>query len=285
MRHNLLICTVILISSTSTASVQRPPQVGDAYEITLIRTSSQQGSDGSSGSTDDKDAIVERVTGVSADGLELEYDLPQGSAEDRARVWQFPARIFRAPNGATRLLNGPELETRLDGWLKAAKWSRAMCGRWIFTWNAFHIECDPQSVIKEVEAFDLRADELSEGVSYRTADASAPGTISREASSPDGSTFVVEMPVDPDAFRHARAEADVVEGEILNRPIAIERALEKRAKETVSGTIAITFETDASGVAYRRTKLTKLTVTEPDGRSDIEAKTEILERRLVSQSR
>jgi hypothetical protein len=93
------------------------------------------------------------------------------------------------------------------------------------------------------------------------------------------------MPVDPDAFRHARAEADVVEGEILNRPIAIERALEKRAKETVSGTIAITFETDASGVAYRRTKLTKLTVTEPDGRSDIEAKTEILERRLVSQSR
>jgi hypothetical protein len=47
------------------------PQVGDTYEITLARDSAQKGSNGFSGSSHDKDTILERVIGVRADGLEL----------------------------------------------------------------------------------------------------------------------------------------------------------------------------------------------------------------------
>ena len=261
-----------------------PPQIGDAYEITLIRESAQQGSHGSSGSSHDKDTIIERVTGLRRDGLELEYDLPKaGTAEERAGNWQFPARVFKPFKGPAQLLNGPELEGRVDGWLKAAGLSRAACGHWIFTWNAFRIECDPQSVIKIIEPFDLRSADLREGAPYQAADARGPGTLTRKAAGPDGSTFAVEMSVDPDAVRRARAESDVVAGEILNKPVTLDAALRGRAKETASGTISVTFETDAAGNVRRRTTVTKLDIEGPDGQSETQTVTETLERRLISR--
>ena len=163
------------------------PQVGDTYEITLARDSAQQGSDGSSGSSHDKDAIIERVIGVRADGLELQYHLPDAAtADERARNWQFPARVFKPFGGAAQLLNGPELEARADGWLKAAGWPRTVCGHWIFTWNAFRLECDPQSVIKTVQSFDLRSADLREGAPYQEIEARGSGKLTGKAAGPDG---------------------------------------------------------------------------------------------------
>jgi hypothetical protein len=261
-----------------------PPQVGDTYEITMTRESAQQGSQGSSGSSHDKDTISERVIGLRADGLELEYDLPKAvTADERAQNWQFPARVFQPLTGPVQLLNGPELEARVDVWLKAAELTRAACGHWIFTWNAFRIECDPQSVIKTIESFDLRSAELREGASYQEAGARGPGILSRKTAGPDGATFVVEMSVDPDAVHRARAESDVVVGEIMRKPVTIDAALRERAKETVSGTISVAFETDSAGSVRRRTKVTKLNIEGPDGQSESETVTETLERRLISQ--
>ncbi len=107
------------------------PQVGEEFELSKSYETSQQTSDGSSsGSSSGRDVILERVTAVRETGLELEYDLPKAAtAEDRARSWQFPARVFKPLKGPIQLLNGQELETRLEGWLKAAKWTREMCGR------------------------------------------------------------------------------------------------------------------------------------------------------------
>jgi hypothetical protein len=283
MKAILLIGAAVSLLTTGGANaLPLAPQAGDAYEITRHRESAQQSTHGS-GSTDDNDAISERVIDVRADGVELEYDLLQASAEDRKQNWQFPARIFRPFNGSAQLLNSAELEKRLDDWLEAAKWSREVCGRWIFTWDAFHIECDPQSVIKTVQSFDLRADNLRDGASYKEPEASVAGTLSRKASGPKGATYTVEMPIDPDAVRHDRAEADIVAGEILQKPITMEAALQKHAKETVSGTISVTFETSTSGAAFRRTKRTKLEITDPNRQSETETITEILERRLISQ--
>jgi hypothetical protein len=62
------------------------PQVGDTYEITLTRDSAQLGSDKSSGSSHDQDTIIERVIGLRADGVELEYDLPKAAANEEAGV-------------------------------------------------------------------------------------------------------------------------------------------------------------------------------------------------------
>jgi hypothetical protein len=274
---------LLLANDARGESPQSAPKVGEEYEISKRYETSQQTSDGSSGSSRGRDTILERVIGVREGGLELEYDLPKNAtAEDRARSWHFPVRVFRPTNGSMQLLNRPELEARVEGWLKAAGWTRAVCGRWIFTWNAFRIECDPQSVIKTVEAFDLRFADLREGAPYQETEARGPGTLTRKAAGPNGATFAVVMEIDPDAVRRARADSDVAVGEIMRKPVTLDAALRERAKESVSGTISVTFDTDSAGYVRWRTKVTKVETKGPDGRSETQTVTETVERRLVS---
>ena len=271
-------------SVANAGTFPQPPQVGDTYEITSVKDSVQKGSNGSSGSSHDKDTIIEQVTGVRADGLELQYDLPNTTtADDRARTWQFPVRVFKPFGGPAQLINGSELEARIDSWLKTASLSRAACGQWFFTWNAFRIECDPQSVLKIVQSYDLRSVELREGAAYQDSEASSPGKLARKAGGTDGKSFSDEMPVDPDTVRRARAESDVVVGEIMKKPVSLEAALHEHAAEIVSGTISVVFDTDPDGNVRRRTKVTKLDIKHPDGRTETQSVTETLERRSISR--
>jgi hypothetical protein len=278
-----LVALILLALAACVASPQSAPKVGEEYEISKKYETSDQTGDGSSGSSRGRDTLLERVMGIRKDGLELEYDLPKdATAEDRARTWQFPVRVFRPSSGPMQLLNQPELEARVDGWLKAARWTREVCGRWIFTWNAFRIECDPQSVIKAIEAFDLRSADLREGARYQEADARAPGTLTRTAAGPAGATFTVAMEIDPNAVRRARAESDVALGEIMRKPVTLDAALGERAKESVSGTIFVTLDADPGGNVWRRTKVTKMEIKGPDGRHETRVATETVERRAIS---
>lgn len=257
------------------------PKVGEEYEISRGYDTQQKG-DRSSGNSHDLDTFLERVIGVREDGLELEYDLPKATkAEDRARAWQFPVRVFRPTSGPMQLLNRPELEARVEDWLKAGGLTRADCGRWIFTWNAFLIECDPHSVIKAIEALDLRSADLRDGAPYKDTEARNPGTLTRSAG-PNGDTFAVSMDIDPDAVRRAHADSDVVLGEIMRKPVTLDAALRERAKESISGTISVTFDTDIRGDVRRRTKVTKVEIVGPDGRHKSETATETVERRPLS---
>jgi hypothetical protein len=275
-----ILATLLLQSFTAHGPLPPAPHVGDTYEITLTRDSEQRG-DGSSGSSHDQDTIREQVLGIRPDGLQLLYDLPDAAtAEDRARAWEFPARILLPPSGPAQLLNASELGARLDHWLRAGGLSRASCGHWVFTWNAFHIECDPQSVLKTVQSLNLRSVDLREGAVYQDAESSNSARLVRTVK-PEGAVFTVELPIDPDSVHHARAESDVVVGEIMKKPVSFDDALRARAKESVSGTISIAFDTDPQGNVHRRTKVTKLEVTKPDGRSETETVTETLERRLI----
>jgi hypothetical protein len=259
-------------------------QVGDTYEITLAKDSAQKGSNGSSGSSHDKDTIIERVIGLRAEGLELQYDLPSSAtADEKAREWQFPAQIYKPFDGPAQLINEAELEGRVEVWLKLVKFPRTACGQWIFTWNAFRIECDPQSAIKIVQSYDLRSVDLRDGAPYQEADALGSGKLVRKEVEPEGATFTVELPVDPDGVRRARAESDVVVGEIMKKPVSLDAALAKRAMEVISGTILVTFEMDSVGNVRRRIKVTKLDISAPNGPSETQTVTETLARRLIAR--
>lgn len=259
-----------------------PPRVGQQHEITRSYENSQQGSVGSTGSSSGRDAILERVVAVSDEGIELEYDLRLGAtAEDRARNWMFPARVLRQPNGAMRLLNSADLSARLERWLTAAKWTREVCGRWIFTWNAFLIECDPTAVIKTIEGFDLFSD-LREGAPYEDPFARGSGTLLRLADGPDGARFSVTMEVDPEAVRQERARMDVALGEIMQRPVTLDAALLARGWERATGTIEVTIDTDAARQPIRQTRVTRLEIVEADGNTETETQTVTLEKRPVS---
>lgn len=265
---------------------QTKPKVDDTYQITSTRETSQQSNDGSAGSSTDQDAMMERVIGVRETGLELEYDSPENSGgADRAGGWQFPVRVFKPAHGPLQLLNGPELEARVDGWLKSGGMTRAACGHWIFTWNAFRIECDPQSVLKLIEPFDLTPDDLRDGAPYKDPKARGPAPFTRKKAGPEGATFVVELAVDPEAVRRERAEGDIVVAELSKKTLTLDAALRARSAETISGTITISFDTDAAGEVRRRTRVTKVEIKGPGQRVETQTVRETMERQRVSQPR
>ena len=280
LRYVLFILAAALLPAVGAA---QQPRVGETYEITMVQETSQKDSDGGGGSSHDKDTLVEKVIAVRPDGVELEYDLPKAvTAEERASDWKFPARVFKPNNGALQLLNRDELEARVDRWLKDAKWPRTVCGHWIFTWNAFQIDCDPESVIKIVQAFDLRSADVRDGASYKEPEALTAGTLTTKSTGPKGAIFTAAMPIDPDAVHRANAESDVVVGEIMKKPVTLEAAVRERSKETVSGNIEVTLETDANGRVWRRTRVTRLETKKPDGGSESQTVTQTLERKRIS---
>jgi hypothetical protein len=287
MPRVLAVVTALLLQ-TAAARAQEPQAgspVGEVYEIRRESDASWRFNGESSGSSHDSDVLIERVIAVHDAGVELEFDLPADvSAEDRARTWQFPVRVLRPRHGPLQLLNGAELEARIVHWLEAAGWPRTICGHWIFTWNAFKIECDPQSMIQTLAAFDLRPGDLRDGAPYQETGARGPAVLRRETRGSDGATFVVELEVDPEAVRRGRAENDIVVAEISRREsLALDAALQAHAAERISGTIRIRFETDAAGRVTRRTKVVELAIEGTDEGRETRTVTETLERRLVSR--
>lgn len=254
-------------------------RVGDRYEINTDRESSEQSSDGSTGSSSDRDAISARVIAVRDGGVELEYDYPKDvPADDRAATWQLPARVFRPAQGPTQLLNRAELEKRVDPWLKKGGMTRAACGHLIFTWNAFRITCDPDSAIEMIDFFDPVLPELRDGAPYRDAAAVAPAPLKRSA---DGKSFVVQLAIEPERVRKERAETDLSVAEISRKPLTREQAQRSHADETISGTIAITFELDSSGEVRRRIKVTTIRIAATNGRIETKKMTETTDWHLL----
>lgn len=279
-----MVTALLLPAAAACAHTAKPlPKVGAEYEIIRSYETAQETNGESSGSSRGRDGMLERVIGLRDGGLELEYDLPANTpAEHRARVWQFPVRVFKPASGPMQLIDRSELDARVDAWLAAAGLTRAACGEWIFTWNAFHIECDPETIIQTIHSIDLRSIDLREGTLHLEPEARGPGKLTRAATGPDGARFVVALEIDPDAARRDRAEADVIAGEIMQKPVTIDAALRERAKESVSGTIEVTFEADSTGTAWRRIKVTRLRIDGPGDRTETQIATETVERRPVS---
>lgn len=285
MSRAALVAIALAFAAVPVAHAQQAPRAGDVYEIKTESLWSEDSSDGRTASSQSRDLTTERVIALREDGVELEFDLPaDASPENRVAIWQFPLRALRPPNGPLRLLNRPELEGRIDRWLEAGSLPREVCGRWIFTWNAFQIQCDAQEALDAMAALDLGGLELREGAPYRDADGVGVAVLRREAGGPDVATFVARMEVDPEAIRRQRIHSDAVLREMLG-PSAESRAdARARAAERISGTITVTFETDAAGTLRRRTRVMELRVETPDGVRESQTFTERTERRLVSRS-
>lgn len=255
MRNVVGLVAAFVVLAAPVAHARTADQAGDAYEIS-VRIVSESRSEGSSGNSRSGYALVERVIAVRDGGVELEFDLPgDTSPEDRARVWQYPARVFKPAGEPFQLLNAPELEARVHTWLTAWQIPEEACGRWIFTWTAIKVECDPQSVLGTLELFDLRPGDTSDSVE----------------------------PVDPEPLRQERAETDVAVAQMLGEtPPTLEAALQAHAADRYEGTITSTYETDSAGRVTLRTVVADLQITEADGSVERRMTTTTIERRRVT---
>ena len=276
----------------SSASQSRSSQV---YEITKQYDTTEQVNNRSRGSSRGREAYLERVIAERNDGLELEYDFPENTPKQvRDRSWQFPVRILLLSNGSMKILNRLELELRVEDWLKSAGWTREVCGQWMFTWSAFRIECDPGSVLKILRNINLRDPGIRDGAQYQEDTALTPGTLiknkagesrdvsdSKTDSGPDRVTLTTELQIDPESVRRTRAESDVVVGKIMRKPVTLEAALQKRAKDNISGKMTVSFDLDSASNIVKRTRLSTIETTSPDGKTEIQTVTETVERRLL----
>lgn len=262
LRHLALAAALLIHAGAAQAQAAEPrDRVGDAFDIRLTITSESSTDDGSSSSKSRSGGrMTERVIAVHDTGVELEFDLPaEATDSDRAREWQWPARVLKSADGSLQLLNAAELEGRVDAWLTAGEIPREACGHWIFTWNAFKIECDPQSVIGALAAFDLRPGDLSDGAPYSEPGGLGPGILRLESTTSEGSTFVAETPVDAAFVRRQRADADLVVADIMGEPKTLEEALQARAAEQITGMITTSLTTDPEGRVIRRRTVTNMT--------------------------
>lgn len=143
----------------------------------------------------------------------------------------------------------------MRAWLASAHLPEAACGRWVFTWTAIKIECDPQSVLGTLEVFDLRPSDTSTSVEQ----------------------------IDPEAVRRERAETDVAVAQMMGElPLAFDAALQAHADEQYSGSVTTRFEMDEAGRVTQRIVVSELEISEADGSKERTTVTTTVERSRVA---
>jgi hypothetical protein len=272
------LCAVLSVSIVAPADAK----AGETHEIVRVQNSSYTTGDAGTGSSHDQDAIIERVIQRTDAGVEVEYDFPKSTTkEERAGTWQLPARILKRPDGSMQLLNASELQARVDRWLKSAHLNREACGHLIFTWNAFRIECDPQSVIRMAQAFDLGGPQVHDGALYRDPAALQPAALVRKSATSERATYSVVLPIDPEQVRNEEVQTDLGVAEITRKKLERADAVRNHANEQISGTIAIDFDANAAGEVWRRTRVTNIEIKPADGQIEHRETTETVESRLL----
>ncbi|WP_448658914.1 hypothetical protein ACPVPU_00310 [Sphingomonas sp. CJ99] len=280
----MILTALLFVCAASSVGIAQQSS-NPTYILTRSYETESHASDTSTSSSHGSDVFIERLIARHEDGIELEYDFePSAPPEERVRNWQLPARIFKPVTGSTRLLNAGEVEARLEQWLNLGKIDRSACGRWIFTWNAFKIECDLQSVVATIDALDLNMIPLGPGVPYADPMAIAPEPLARTVAGSGAVTYTATLRIDPAAVLGQRAEEDRIVAELMgeqNNAEMREVMRSTRATKEISGDITVTFDTDPSGTIMRRTKVTKLLLTKLDGSTETSIAKQVVERRQL----
>jgi hypothetical protein len=262
---------MILVALSALVSLQAP-ETGTLILSRRYQTQSRS-SDGSTSSSNGRDELSEEIVAYTPEGTEVRFDLPKGStAEERKREWLFPARIFYPSSGPPRRLDRAEAEGRLAEWLKGAGLERKACGTWYLTWNAFMVECDPDAFIALVGEFSLRSVPAREGALLGDPMAGTPVALRKE-----GRALAARYTLDPDKYRMAIAESDVIAGKITGRPVTLNRALLKRVKQGVTGTIGVRLDLSLDETAVRRTRVATIETKDESGTTTTETREEVTE--------
>ncbi len=222
------------------------------------RTEGETGSSSSSGNQ----ALAERVIAVTPEGTEAEYAILADPESIRGNErWMFPARIRVAPDGAKTLLNPEELAARNAAWLAEAGWTREACSRWLFTWTAVQVRCDPAAAVEAVEALGMRPGRIAEGEPFALEGALGPVILARSGGRDDRIVLTGTGPVDPAHLHEQEVRAALVVAEVSGETLGPEDAAAAAAGIAASGTVSITLEIDAAGTVWRREDRSEYTMT------------------------
>lgn len=280
---SILALLIVSINPGNAQPADLSEQVGNIYEIKYSYETSRKTGDQSSGRSSGTNLLIERIIAINEESIDLEYDISLNpSEEDRAREWKLPAKVRRNNDGTLLLLNTDEMEIRITKWLEKASWTREVCDQWIFTWNAFKIECDPQSALELITSYDLNSNNFDPTKPYENKFASHAGKLQLLANTPEGKTYHTKLELNPQIIKTELAETQLIIGQITGKEITIEDAQKEQALKSISGNIQIKLDVDNEGRLIKRTEVFNIKTIEDDGTIKTETKTNILSRSLIS---
>lgn len=245
------------------AIASAPPLAAQDYVLVMAYERSTSGAEGEgSSSASGNQAIGERVLAETPRGTEVEYAIPGDPEAVRGNErWMFPARVLVTPDGGKTLLNEGELAKRNAAWLAEAGWTREMCSRWIFTWTALQIRCDPAAALEAIEDFGMRPGKVSQGQPFTTQGVLGALAMTSGAEREGRAVLTGSGPVDPDFLRKQAASAALAIGEISRRPVTPAAAEAEAAGIAAEGTVSVTLEVDAAGMVWRREQVSDYRLT------------------------
>ncbi len=285
MKLIILILTLFIFSINKVDAQETTPveQVGNIYEIKFSYETSSKTGDQASGSSSGRNLLIERIIAINEESIDLEFDLSLNTKEaERERVWKLPAKVRRNDDGTLILLNSDEMENRITKWLEKANWTREVCDQWIFTWNAFKIDCDPQSALSLIASYDLNSNNFDPRKPYESKLATHAGELQLLANTPEGKTYRTELELNPQTIKAELAEVQLIIGQITGTEITIEDALKEQLLKNISGVMNITLVVDNEGRLIKRKEVLNIKTIEDDGTIKTETKTNILSRSLIS---
>lgn len=225
---------------------------------------SSKRSDGqTSGTSHGRQALIETVIEETSGGVVLQYDLPRDEGgKANSGFWYFPARVLERPDGSLELLDEQVVEARINQWLDKHKISKEACGMWSHGGGfPFKVDCDPQSILDQIESFDLRIPDLMAGAEYSHALGDVPGELMALPAARPG--YSVTFTVDQDKARAGEVANALILAQMLGQDLTRQQAEEDAAKIGFQGTIRIEFDLNPAGTVIRKTERTEITVTRP----------------------
>ncbi len=244
----------------------------DAYVLRLeYETSSQSLAEpGDRSSSRGHQTLSERPIRETAAGTEIEYATPGPPEEVRGNAsWMFPVRLLVASDGRKTVLNPEQLETRLTTWLERAEWSREVCSKWLFTWTAIQVRCDPDAAIEAVETFGMRPGQITEGAQFEPTGDLVPVVLTRTGFR-DGRTVLSAVArIDPQSVRAGATKTALVPAQISGEDLPPEAAALQAAGLGATGTLTVEFEVDEAGLIWKRVDTREIVVTGGDNGDEV----------------
>lgn len=260
-----MVCRRFFLTATALLAVTFSTHViaQDEYVLLLeYKSSSGNPENPSSSRSSGKQAIAERVINRTEAGTEIEYSIPGDPERVKGNaMWMYPARVVVSPAGEKTLLNGEEINQRIDEWLEKANWPREICGRWIFTWTAYHIRCDLPAIIDEVEGYGMRPGDVKDGEAIRVYSQVEPAVLTKTGETKNRTILAAEVGIDPAVIRQDEAEMMVAVAEMTGKELTLDQALAELVDLKAEGTIRVELEVDANGLVWRRSENINLQVS------------------------
>lgn len=233
--------------------------------LLLEYKNSSETEDGSSSSSNGRQSLIETVVDRTAEKTVLEYDYPHvDNGRNKAGFWYFPAKITVSSDGTRHLTDRSAVEQRIAKGIEERGIPVEACGKRTHGGGfPFKYDCDPDSVLKQIEPFILEETGIYEGATYSHPAGLLPVSLRRDERAKN--TLLAVFQIAPDVFRSRKIEQDRIYSEMMNEAFSPIEAQRHAEQTDYVGTISVRFELDEAATVSRRIETTIITESPPDG--------------------